>query len=95
MEIAIDSKAQWVDTGIVLEPGVTYLLRASGSWRDASIETDAAGYASVNVFQRVAERLRRMPDAPWFALIGALDRRKDTQFVIGKECTFDAREGEG
>jgi len=90
MQTAIDSKALWVDTGVRLVAGTTYQLRATGRWRDASIDADASGYASVNIFQRLTERLRRMPDAPWFALIGAIDRRKETQFVIGTACTFRA-----
>jgi hypothetical protein len=90
MATAIDAKAIWTDTDIVLEGGVTYVLRATGRWRDASIDTDADGYASVNAFQRLTERLRRVPDAPWFALIGAVDRRQETQFVIGTGCRFRA-----
>ena len=90
MPVSIDAKSLWVDTGILVEAGTTYQLRATGTWQDASIGTDAAGYASVNAFQRLTERLRRMPRAPWFALIGAIDRRKDTQFVIGTACTFRA-----
>jgi hypothetical protein len=39
---------------------------------------------------RLTERLRRMPRAPWFPLTGAIDRRKDAQFVIGTACAFRA-----
>jgi hypothetical protein len=90
MQVAIDSRAHWVDTGVLIVAGATYELRATGTWRDASIDTDASGYASANIFQRLTERLRRMPDAPWFALIGAIDRREDTQFVIGTASRFRA-----
>jgi hypothetical protein len=90
VQTSIDSGAIWVDTGVLLTAGDTYELRASGTWHDASIVTDAAGYPSANFFQRLTERLRRVPDAPWFALIGAIDRRKDTQFVIGAGRTFRA-----
>jgi len=67
-----------------------YSLSARGRWKDASIECDAAGYPSANVFQRLTERLRRVPGAPWFALIGAVDRRSETCFVIGAGRTVVA-----
>ena len=95
MRVLIDSRESWCDTGIRLAAGRSYRLSARGTWRDASIVTDAAGYASRNLFQRATERLRRLPDAPWFALIGAVDRRPETQFVIGTDCLFTAlRDGE-
>lgn len=72
MHVLIDSRETWCDTGIRLVAGRSYRLSARGTWRDASIVTDAAGYASRNLFQRATERLRRVPDAPWFALIGAV-----------------------
>jgi hypothetical protein len=90
VEVSVDSRLLWVDTEVVLEAGKTYRLRASGRWHDASIDTDAAGYSSVNTFQRWTEGLRRAPAAPWFSLIGAIDRRRDTQFIIGTECTWRA-----
>jgi hypothetical protein len=73
-----------------LVAGTRYRLRATGRWRDASIETDPAGYVSVNLLQRLTERWRRAPAAPWFALVGAIDRRKETLFVIGTGSTVQA-----
>ena len=90
MDVTIDSRALWVDTGLMVVAGTTYRLSAKGRWKDASIDTDAGGYASANFFQRMTERLRRKPEAPWFALIGAIDRRPETQFVIGTACIFRA-----
>ena len=52
MQIPIDSKSTWADTGVLLEAGSTWRLSVTGRWRDASIDTDAAGYESVNFFQR-------------------------------------------
>ena len=88
----IDSTEHWVDTGIMLKANRRYKLVASGQWKDASIVTGPDGYDSANLLQRSTEKLRRMPDAHWFALIGALDRRKETQFLIGSELTYDATE---
>jgi hypothetical protein len=88
--VSITSTELWVDTSIRLEKGKTYEFVASGVWNDASIVTDANGYDSVNFFQRATERLRRVPQAKWFTLIGALDRRRDTQFVIGSGTRYTA-----
>jgi hypothetical protein len=84
VQTPINSCARWVDTGLRLTVDETYELRATGTWKNASIVTDADGYASVNHFQHLTERRRRMPHARWFALIGAIDRRKETQFVMEK-----------
>lgn len=90
MEVEIDSRAAWVDTGVCVIAGRSYLLSVTGRWSDAGIDTDAAGYRSANVFQRWTERWRRQPDAPWFALVGAIDKRKPTQFVIGRRLVLQA-----
>jgi hypothetical protein len=90
MDVRIESRPTWVNTGIRLVAGTSYRLSASGQWKDASILTDANGYRSVNAFQRLTERLRRQPDARWFTLIGAIDRRPETQFVIGSGCDYHA-----
>lgn len=90
MEATIDSRACWVDTGVRVVAGWSYQLTATGRWRDAGIDTDAAGYRSANPFQRWTERWRRQPDAPWFTLVGAIDRRNETQFVIGSGLVWQA-----
>ena len=89
---AIDSKEHWVDTGLTLESGRRYELVATGTWMDASISTDSDGYESVNFLQRETETLRRFAGARWFALIGALDRRKETEFVIGSRAVYEPQE---
>jgi len=93
MSVTIDARPAWVDTGLLIVPGTTYLFTASGRWKDARIETDADGYPSANIFQQATERLRRVPEARWFALIGAVDRQPSTQFVIGSRATFRAATG--
>ena len=86
--VAITSTEHWVDTGITLEAGKKYDLVATGEWKDASIVTGPDGYDSVNLLQKGTEGLRRVPTAKWFALIGALDRRKDTEFHIGSKAVY-------
>ncbi|MFN8058037.1 MAG: hypothetical protein U0Q12_12805 [Vicinamibacterales bacterium] len=88
--VSIDAARRWTSTGVRLQAGETYALSVSGQWRDASIDSGPSGYASVNLFQRATERLRRVPSAPWFALVGAIDRLRDTQFVIGGGCVYRA-----
>jgi hypothetical protein len=90
MNVRINSRARWVDTGVMLVASTPYRLATTGRWKDANIETDAAGYESANIFQRLTERWRRMPGARWFALIGAIDQRPETQFLIGKGCLYEA-----
>jgi hypothetical protein len=90
MEATIESRAIWVPTGLRVVAGRNYRLSAAGRWKDAGIDTDAAGYPSANLPQRWTERWRRQPDAPWFALVGAIDRRRETQFVIGSGCAWRA-----
>ncbi len=65
-------------------------LSAAGRWKDASIDTDAAGYRSAKVFQRWTERWCRQPAALWFALIGAVDRPRETHFIIGSGLAWRA-----
>lgn len=87
--VVITSTEHWVDTGITLEVGKKYDRVATGEWKDASIVTGPGGYDSVNLLQKGTEGLRRMPSAPWFALIGALDRRKETEFQIGSRKVYE------
>jgi hypothetical protein len=53
-------------------------MTAEGVWQDGDVRTDADGYASEEApwyarwVLRAAERLRRRPDARWFALIGVI-----------------------
>lgn len=95
MTTIIDASRYWVDTHIHLRAGVSYSMVPNGRWLDATIESGPEGYASQNVFQRITEWLRRVPAAPWFALVGAIDRRSSTQFVIGAGCVYRAeRDGE-
>jgi hypothetical protein len=78
----------WNDTGVVLDEGCTYHLSATGEWVDWTIKCGPGGYPSPNVIMRLAEKLRRAPADPWFALIGAIDRDRSAQFLIAAECQY-------
>lgn len=88
--VLIHAAERWNNTGIVVSRSRRYLIEAAGSWVDSTIETEADGYSldELGRFQRYVLRLgsrwRRMRGARYFALIGAIDQRDATQFVIGR-----------
>ncbi len=86
--VTVAARRLWNDTGVVLEQGRTYRFTATGEWVDAWNRCGPDGYASNNVFLRLAEWARRDPPEPWFALIGAHAHDLSTQFAIGagSEC---------
>jgi hypothetical protein len=80
----------WNDTGIRLISGQEYHFTAVGRWIDFYISCDADGFRSPNPLFFPWEPLRRMPHEQWFTLIGAIDRKPETQFRIGRERTMIA-----
>jgi hypothetical protein len=64
-----------------IEPGDT--------WEDGGIECGPDGWESEDLpwykegVVQFAERFRRLPDANWFALVGALDDEDNNLFFIG------------
>ena len=90
LPITIDSKLIWNDTGINLVAGQEYHFQATGQWTDWTITSNADGYESTNFFLKLCERLRRMPNSPWFSLIGSIDKDQDSLFLIGTNKQFTA-----
>jgi len=86
--IRICSRPYWNHTGVVLESGATYELKAAGTWTDASRDCGPDGYLRGNFFQELFRGLRRSPSNQWFALMGALDDSRDTIFLIGSQATY-------
>lgn len=86
--VTIDSKPLWNDTGITLLAGQNYHFQATGQWIDWKNTCDADGYQSPNFLLKLCEGLRRMPQAPWFALIGSID--KNNFFLIGTDTNITA-----
>ena len=82
--VKVCSRERWNDTGIQVSAGETYHFKATGQWNDASIVCGPEGYESKNFILRISERLRRVPGARWFALIGVLNHDLSTAFVIGQ-----------
>lgn len=80
----ISARRFWNRTGIVVEPSATHRLTAEGRWWDWLIACDAGGYALAML--RWAEAKRRVPDARWFALCGAIEGPTERRFVIGRHA---------
>ena len=78
----IDARLRWNDTWVRVPPGQVYRFEAKGWWVDRRTKCDPDGYPSPGTFLRACEWLRRCPCADWFALIGAIERRRP-MFVIG------------
>jgi hypothetical protein len=72
----VHAKPHWNDTGLEVRKGVVYRFSAQGVWYDAGHPVGAEGYPSLSFIMRWAEGWRRVPDAPWFALICSVDRDK-------------------
>jgi hypothetical protein len=81
--VRIEARGRWTATGVLLEAGGRYALRATGTWHDRQIPSGPQGYASPSRLFRLAERWRRCRTAPWMALIGGVGRQRAGRFVIG------------
>jgi hypothetical protein len=88
----IAARAWQVATGILIEAAGTYELRASDTWKDWTIVSGPEGYSSRNVVQRLSGRWRRVPSAPWFALIGVIG--SGAPFKIGATDVAPGHAGE-
>ena len=89
MVFHVEAKAKSTKT-FQVEKGKRYRFSASGEWYDASIRTDARGYATDSVkgysnwILKQSERFRREREAQYFSLIGRVDDDPNTQFDLGK-----------
>lgn len=85
-KVTIQAQPKWNDTGIRLMPG-RYRFEAAGSWADWFVKCGPDGYHSLLLL--MFEQQRRVPRAPWFALIGSIGRDEAGAFVIGKAVERD------
>jgi hypothetical protein len=91
----IDAREHWNRTGIHVDAGGRYRATAEGEWHDAGKNCDADGWKSDSDLIRDLEMFRRVRHADWFALIGAIDEDRESEFVIGRQVEFTAsRDGE-
>src|SRR5262245_13829012 len=82
-DIRVCARRAYNPTGVTAEPGQTFRFVADGLWFDARIESGPGGQSGKGL-QRLAGSLKRFPAAPWFALIGAIEKDDESLFVIGK-----------
>lgn len=82
------SKEKYNDSGVVIEKGKEYQVLTHGVWYDKSIACTAKGYTSekfkwfTKMFSSF-EKMRRIPDADWFSLIGAVEKSLDNTINLG------------
>jgi hypothetical protein len=86
--VKIDSREKWNDTGIDLVAGRRYRFNAEGKWKDWFIECDADGFS--NVVMNLSNWAKRVRAAPWFRLIGAVDKNLDDPIILGVTGEFVA-----
>ncbi len=88
---AVLAKPHWNATGIQLSAGERYSMSAAGRWVDWYIPHGPEGDPSDSLYMKAFEPLRRVKDANWFELIGALDSDIATAFPIGKGRDYAAQ----
>jgi len=81
------SRYRWTHTYIAVSAGEVYEItpKEGSKWNDLFNRVSAAGYESASLAP--FRRFRRVPDAPWFELIGAVGKSKSTTFRIGAGTT--------
>ncbi|MGY2185204.1 hypothetical protein D3C87_1475560 [compost metagenome] len=79
----IDSKPYWNDVPFSLQGGTRYYLRATGNWLDWHNLSDANGYDKSSMNWAKGLLRFKAPGATWFSLIGSIDRKRESRFVIG------------
>jgi hypothetical protein len=93
ISVPVPARRYWSPTHVRLTAGQVYELNAVGTWRDFLATSGPDGYETpwYSPWQRLAERWRRMPQARWFALIGAIRDDQSEPFVIGSNLTMQAQ----
>ena len=81
----VKARCHWNETGVILQHGYRYDFRivAVNGWVDWFVTSGPEGYKSENMLMRCSECFRRIPDAPWFALIGTVEKNLLHSFCIG------------
>lgn len=70
--VVVRARYQWEYTGIVLEPGVRYALRADGSWqdwKDSPVGAEGQSPGDQSLLKRLARPLKRVREGNWLELI--------------------------
>lgn len=83
--LRVSSRERLNDTRLDVVRGQTLRFSAIGLWTDWMISTDADGFE--NGLMALAAGSRRIPDAPWFHLCGAIGSEDQAVFAIGRQAT--------
>ncbi|SMH35984.1 hypothetical protein SAMN06295885_1192 [Rathayibacter oskolensis] len=84
----VEADRVWNDTGIDVEAGGSYRFVAEGRWLDLRSPGGPDGLDELTAIHRLLPWVRRRRDLPWFALLGATERRKRAAFLIGSDLTW-------
>jgi hypothetical protein len=68
LDVMVDARAPWQDSGLFVEAGQRLTIRASGTWRDRDGTTDVSGRSSQPLNGRRDEVA--LPGAPLMMLVG-------------------------
>jgi hypothetical protein len=88
-EVLARPRFNWSGVRLVRGASYTFTVAEGDTWRDGGIDCGPGGWESADLpwykegVVQFAERFRRLADANWFALIGALGDEDDDLFLIG------------
>ncbi len=91
-EVRAESKYNWSGVGLRAGARYTFSVPAGDTWDDSSITCGSAGWTSDQLpwyqeaFVNAFEKRRRLDNANWFALTGALGDEDDELFLIGDKA---------
>jgi len=88
--VSVSARQYWTNSSIDVKAGEQYALRALGTWEDGPKSCGPDGYECALLAP--LQRMRRVPEANWNSLIGSLDKRKESEFVIATATTLVCRE---
>lgn len=80
--VTVRARELWNDTQLDVRPGERWLIEATGEWMDWKTPSGPEGYVEPKL--ELFERLRRMPQAPWFSLVAAVGNARETFVLIGR-----------
>jgi hypothetical protein len=83
-QLTVDARAPWVSTGIQVKSGQKIRFTANGIWGESpGVERSADGGQAGLFGSGYWGVVRRVPDAPWGALVGRVGTAK---FFIGQSA---------
>src|SRR4051794_13746210 len=95
--VPVSAKALWNHSGILARQGERFTLETGNvaDWRDAWVKASPDGQNHVPwvLDNKFARSFLRYPHAEWYALVGAMDERLDTCFLVGRSVTLEAGHG--